>query len=642
MQATLRSRARALGLSFGVLACAALALPALGQAAEVQAMPSSLSFAPTMVGAESASQVVTFTNGGTQTIAIEGSFLADEGIREFPYSSDCGGEFRPGESCEIEVSFAPLRKGARSAVLELALVDGSEIGVPLSGTGIVKELTLPASAGFGAVTRGASSERAVAVANDGNASVSITKFALAGANSADFALASDDCPGSLGPAMSCEVTLRFTPSVVGAEQAELKAITDGSASEPATELTAEGVAAELAFEPGGEDFGLAEVNSGGPEATLELKNAGPAQVHIEQLGIFGPDPGEFFIGNSNCYGAYLLPGQSCSIAVHFSPHDEGTFEAAVRAQVEGGAGFEAPLSGRGGRPEITATPDPADFGEAGVGTIGSLHTLTLTNSSELPDSFFIAIVSGGDVSSFHMVEENCTGRVIGPGESCTALIRFSPAAAGARRATASFFGNGEGALQVPLGGFGVSTKASLTPAAFDFGREVIGTAGTARSFSLTNEGAAPVEVDASSISGPDADQFRIAADTCVETTLAPGASCLVAARFAPDSAGAKNAVLRVRTSAGTLTAALTGEGVVAAASATPDPASASPNCIVPKLKGKKLMSAKRSIWAADCKAGKVDKRKGTSRNAGKVIGQGKTPGAVLPAGSVVTMTLGRS
>src|ERR1700710_926634 len=122
MRSTIRSRARALGLSFGVLACAALALPALGQAAEVQAMPSSLSFAPTMVGAESASQVVTFTNGGTQTIAIEGSFLADEGIREFPYSSDCGGEFRPGESCEIEVSFAPLRKGARSAELELVLV----------------------------------------------------------------------------------------------------------------------------------------------------------------------------------------------------------------------------------------------------------------------------------------------------------------------------------------------------------------------------------------------------------------------------------------------------------------------------------------------------------------------------------------
>ena len=639
----MRSRARDLGLSFGVLACAALALPALGQAAEVQAMPSSLSFAPTMVGAESASQVVTFTNGGTQTIAIEGSFLADEGIREFPYSSDCGGEFRPGESCEIEVSFAPLRKGARSAVLELVLVltEGSEIGVPLSGTGIVKALTLPASAGFGAVTRGASSEETVAVANNGNASVSISKFALAGANSADFALAADDCPGSLEPAMTCEVTLRFTPGGVGAEQAELKAITDGSPSEPATELTAEGVAAELAFEPGGEDFGLAEVNSGGPEATLELKNAGAAEVHLEQLGIFGPDPGEFFIGNSNCYGAYLLPGQSCSIAVHFSPHNEGTFEATVRAQVEGGTGFEAPLSGRGGRPEITATPDPADFGEAGVGTIGSLHTLTLTNSGELPDSFFIAIVSGGDVSSFHMVEENCTGRVIGPGESCTALIRFSPAAAGARRATASFFGNGEGALQVPLGGFGVSTKASLTPAAFDFGREVIGTAGTARSFSLTNEGAASVEVDTSSISGPDADQFRIAADTCVETTLAPGASCLVAARFAPDSAGAKNAVLRVRTSAGTLTAALTGEGIAAPSVAVPASAPAA-SCFVPRLKGKKLMAAKRSLWAGDCKVGTVDKRKGAARNAGKVVGQGTTPGAVLPAGSVVRVTLGKS
>jgi hypothetical protein len=561
-----------LSLTIGALACAALALPALSQAAgvEVEAIPGSVGFAPTLVGGSSASQEVTFTNRGAEPIVIEGQDIA-EATPDFAITNfGCGGELANGEHCDVGVSFTPQGKGARSAELQLQLVtEGATVGVPLSGEGIVKAVTLPAAVGFGTVTRGSSSEGKVTVANSGNATVTISKFELAGPDAGDFMVANNPCPESLGPAMSCELTVRFTPTAVGAEEARLKAITDGSPSEPSSELSGEGAAAELVFEPTSESFGLVEANSEGTEATLELENAGAAQVHIEQLGIFGSGANEFFIGNSNCYGATLLPGQSCSIVVHFDPHNQGTFSAALRAQVDNGAGFEAALSGRGGRPIVTATPDPAAFGEAGVGTLGALHTLTLTNSGELPVSFFLAFVSGGDVSSFRMVEENCTGRVIAPTETCTALIRFTPAAAGTRKATVSFFGAGEGALQIPLSGVGIAAKASLGPAGHDFGAQAAGTAGPSQTFSLTNESAAPLEIDTAAVSGLDPDQFRLAADACVETTLAPGASCSLGVRFAPEGTGARSAVLRVRTSAGTQTAVLTGEGVAAAPGAAP-------------------------------------------------------------------------
>jgi hypothetical protein len=78
-----------------------------------------------------------------------------------------------------------------------------------------------------------------------------------------------------------------------------------------------------------------------------------------------------------------------------------------------------------------------------------------------------------------MVEEDCTGRLIEPAESCTALIRFSPASAGSRKAAASFFGGAEGALQVPLSGVGVAARISLTPAAHYFGTQALGTAAPA-------------------------------------------------------------------------------------------------------------------------------------------------------------------
>jgi hypothetical protein len=65
------------------------------------------------------------------------------------------------------------------------------------------------------------------------------------------------------------------------------------------------------------------------------------------------------------------------------------------------------------------------------------------------------------------------------------------------------------------------------------------------------------------------------------------------------------------------------------------------NCTVPKLKGKTLKASKTKIKAADCKVGKVTKRKGAKATTGKVVGQSKKPGTVLPAGTVVKVTLGR-
>jgi hypothetical protein len=64
-------------------------------------------------------------------------------------------------------------------------------------------------------------------------------------------------------------------------------------------------------------------------------------------------------------------------------------------------------------------------------------------------------------------------------------------------------------------------------------------------------------------------------------------------------------------------------------------------CTVPMLKGKTLKASKTKIRGADCKVGKVTKKKGAKAGTGKVVGQSKKPGTVLPAGAVVKVTLGR-
>jgi hypothetical protein len=73
----------------------------------------------------------------------------------------------------------------------------------------------------------------------------------------------------------------------------------------------------------------------------------------------------------------------------------------------------------------------------------------------------------------------------------------------------------------------------------------------------------------------------------------------------------------------------------------PAPVPPTPTCTVPKLKGKSLKASKAKIKGANCKVGKITKKKGAKAATGKVVGQSKKPGTVLPEGSVVKVTLGK-
>ncbi|MGH2974490.1 MAG: IPT/TIG domain-containing protein [Solirubrobacterales bacterium] len=64
-------------------------------------------------------------------------------------------------------------------------------------------------------------------------------------------------------------------------------------------------------------------------------------------------------------------------------------------------------------------------------------------------------------------------------------------------------------------------------------------------------------------------------------------------------------------------------------------------CVVPKLKGKVRKTAKRTLGRADCKLGKVKRRKSRAAKRGKVLSQQPKPGKVLASGAKVTITLGR-
>jgi hypothetical protein len=436
--------------------------------------------------------------------------------------------------------------------------------------GAIPQLTLsPSPATLPTTTVGNQSQsREFVVTNNGEADGYIEKAYLGGEDAGEFNFAGNNCSGAyLQPGQQCSVWIDFMPGNSGERYAVIDFQLMGLPDQTA-ELSAIGALPSFSFNPGSYEFGLQPIHNETARTTFQLENDGEAAAQVNSLNITGANTNGFWIGNSNCYGSWLEPGQSCSVEVEFGPSETGPRTVQLEAY-SNGQSFDAEISGEGGRAIVEATPNPADFAATTVGSTSATQTIVIANSGNVPTGFFIGIVAGGDAGSFQLLDENCTFVPLMPAGSCTAHLRFRPQSAGVKTAHLAFFGEGEGGTMVALGGEGVEPAVTLVPSEFDFGTAVAGTKSGAHSFAVRNEGSTSLGLGSVAIVGADLDQFALSGDECTGASLAPGAECLVRARFVPDSAGAKSATLRIGSDAGAFTAALTGLGSAASAATQP-------------------------------------------------------------------------
>lgn len=224
-------------------------------------------------------------------------------------------------------------------------------------------------------------------------------------------------------------------------------------------------APQLTFEPGSYDFGLQQVNSG-RETGLRLRNDGEAPAPVNQLEIQGPNVFWINGGATSCYAKNLQPGESCWIQVGFNPYDATIFTGQLRVVSEGGVTFTAELSGEGGRANMSADTDPTNFGSVAVGSAVT-KTIDVTNSGNYPGGSFIAVIAGGAVGSFQLLDENCTGIPLSPGATCNLVVRFQPLSSGAKTARLGLFGDSDGGAQIMLTGVGTDPESPLKVNAAD-------------------------------------------------------------------------------------------------------------------------------------------------------------------------------
>ncbi len=211
---------------------------------------------------------------------------------------------------------------------------------------------------------------------------------------------------------------------------------------------------QLSFEPGSYDFGLQSVNNGNSQANFQLRNTGTEAAQVNSIEITGSGS-EAFWTNTNCFGYNLQPNETCYVQVYFGPRDAREYTAQLRANV-GPYAFTADLTGTGGRAILEPASNPTDFGVAKVGSAGVVQEIRVTNTGNMPGGAFIAVIAGGAVGSYQLLDENCTGHELMPAATCTLQIRFRPLSEGVKTAMLGLFGDSDGGAQIVLTGVGAA------------------------------------------------------------------------------------------------------------------------------------------------------------------------------------------
>ncbi len=184
--------------------------------ATVSASPTSISFGGVAINGGSASQTVTFTNGGAQPLTVNSATLptAPFSVTGLPAN---GSTIAADSSVTATVTFAPTAVGSFTDDLVLNTSAGPA-DVPLSGSGgqAQKLQITPMSTNFGNVSVGGKAVASFSVANTGGVNLTITKSKPPAASVGFNAVTTLAEGTTIPPGKSVTETVTFSPTTTGA------------------------------------------------------------------------------------------------------------------------------------------------------------------------------------------------------------------------------------------------------------------------------------------------------------------------------------------------------------------------------------------------------------------------------------------
>jgi hypothetical protein len=385
----------------------------------------------------------------------------------------------------------------------------------------------PASLNFGSVIVGiASARKVVKLTNSGTASLSGTIVA-----SGDYAQASS-CPLSLAPGATCQIAVTFTPSVLGGVPGALT-IADNAANSPQlVNLAGVGVNA-LSAAPLSVAFGAGTVGVTSPPKTVTLTNNSTSNVGFNFVA--SADFAASASGSQPC-GANLSAGANCTVAVTFTPSQNGSVSGALAVS---GASFPTQLvtltgSGGGGAASpFTFSPSSVTFASQQVGTSASARTVTVTNSS-VASVNIVSLTGSADFTATGSGTKPCGGK-LATSAKCTISVTFSPSVTGSIKGSVALtIKSSVSPLIYDLVATGV-TAVTLNPTSLVFGAQSVGTTSAAQTVTIANNQA--VALSLLSLTGSGNYTVFAGGTAPCGTSVAAHATCTFQVTFTPTNTG---------------------------------------------------------------------------------------------------------
>jgi hypothetical protein len=391
------------------------------------------------------------------------------------------------------------------------------------------------------------------ISNVGERLMPISLVTVAEDPQSEFELIQDSCAGSqLNPQQSCVATVAFTPAEMGKRLANLEVHAEMPDSPARIEIAGVGIAPLIEIAPSMLSFGPQDVGSTSKPKTVTLRNSGSAPLQIAALELRGGGTKDFRRQRDKCSKETLAPEGACTVEFSFAPRAAGVRSVDLAVSSDS---LQKPddlrISGEGIWTGAAFAVEPKNlrFADHLVGSDQMRQRLVITNrQSSAIRGLEIDLVS--ESRAYSVTKESCSGRSIGPGESCTVYVGFSPDDEGDFSALLQLGDQRLGVFGVELQGRGVAPRWVLSTDALDLGTVRVGSTSQSLDVELANEGTAASKVSRVEISGADSKKFRKERDGCAGNSVAPGTSCRVEIVFVAEREGAHRAELRVDTEAG--------------------------------------------------------------------------------------------
>jgi hypothetical protein len=313
----------------------------------------------------------------------------------------------------------------------------------------------PSSYDWGNVNRyGTSPSQTFTFTNDEGSSVNVSSVSLSGTDASEFSTFNNNCSGAfLNDGDSCSVAVQVQPSSSGAKSASLD-VDDGIGT-ASVALSANAQAGTLTVNPNPIAFNPQPWYFGGQfqNANVQTSSFGTT---ITSVTITGPDAGLFSINGGNCAGTTLFSFNGCGIGLNFNPSGP-TGPASANLVITSDSPSSptttpitaAALSG----PDPNPSPSSEDYGAVKVGSASSSRTIQIANDGDFDLQVQQLLVVSGTPQAFPVANDNCSGRVVPAGNSCTFRVAFAPTTEGLKEASIFLIANTPGPVtQIPLSG----------------------------------------------------------------------------------------------------------------------------------------------------------------------------------------------